>query len=135
MLGSSSGDESSLVVSPLVVVVAYRFPPTVRRRGPTSSKAGHRLVTPVTISSVAPGARPPSPPGPVGDGGAGGSAAGVAPGPAVLTTADGLIEDDLAQPHRLRGDLDALVLGDELQSLFERELEMRGQALELVGCR
>src|SRR6185437_11748529 len=53
-----------------------------------------------------------------GRGGGGGLAAAL-PGPGPLAAPGGLVEDDLAQPDGLRGDLHALVLGDELQGLLQ----------------
>src|SRR5699024_1087166 len=47
-----------------------------------------------------------------------------------------LIELDLADADRGRGDLDAFVLASELEALFESELARRGEILEAVGrCR
>src|SRR5687768_9460081 len=43
------------------------------------------------------------------------------------------VQDHLADPYGVGGDLDALVLAAELQRLLERELARRHQLLELVG--
>ena len=51
--------------------------------------------------------------------------AGVTAGSAALAPSDGLVEHDLAQPDRVGRHLDALVLADELERLFQRELQMR----------
>ena len=47
----------------------------------------------------------------------------------------GLVEHDLAQPHRVRGDLDALVGAQQLERLVERELAVGDQAHEHLGGR
>src|SRR5690606_12202752 len=44
-----------------------------------------------------------------------------------------LVEDDLADAHRLRGHLDALVVARELQGLLQREAPRRDEVLEGVG--
>src|SRR5262245_16912537 len=46
-----------------------------------------------------------------------------------------LVEDDLAEADGGRRDLDALVLADELQGLFQREVPRRDQANQLLGGR
>src|SRR6187431_568421 len=43
------------------------------------------------------------------------------------------VEDDLADPDRVGGDLDALVVAAELQALLQRQLARRDQLLEVVG--
>src|SRR4051812_24740238 len=55
------------------------------------------------------------------------------PETAGLTHAVDAGEHDLAHAHRMRRDLDALVLADELQRLVERELAGRDQPDEDVG--
>src|ERR1700735_1605062 len=55
------------------------------------------------------------------------------PGPAALTAADGLVEQDLAQAHRLRRDLDALVVADELQCVLQGERQGGRQPFEVLG--
>src|SRR5271165_654757 len=66
--------------------------------------------------------------------GAPGSVVG-GPGSASRPAADRPVQLRLAQAHGLGRDLDALVLGDELEGLFEREWPGRRQTLELVGRR
>src|SRR5699024_465565 len=45
-----------------------------------------------------------------------------------------LVEDHLADAHRLRGDLHALVLPGELQRLLQGERARRGEVLERLRC-
>ena len=43
------------------------------------------------------------------------------------------VEDKLADPDRLRGHLDAFVILDELEGLFEGEFAGRDESLKHVG--